>query len=88
MKPDHFWFFARFKMTIYGVPNVGTQSGKVVSFCKDRLPESSCRITALDSVLDQKYDLIHKHGLYQNCEEANRGIFPWFDRTLSACRLR
>ena len=46
-------------MAIDGITDVCTQGVEVVTFRKDRLTQSPRRITALDSVLNKKNDLVH-----------------------------
>lgn len=54
------------KMAVYRVANIRAKLLNVVALCKYRLAKRASIITTLDSILDQKNDLIHNASiLYQ-----------------------
>jgi hypothetical protein len=63
-------------MAINRVADIRTQLLKAVALRKDRLTQSPCRITTLNSVLNQEYYLVH---IYSSQHPANvdEHFFAW-----------
>lgn len=58
MKPDHFRFGIRFKMTINRVFNVGSQLFNALALSKDRLAQGPGIKTTFEILFDHKYNFV------------------------------
>jgi hypothetical protein len=59
MKPYHLGFFVCVEVTIDRIANICSQGVQIVCFGKYGFTQSPGVVTALDSILDQKYYFIH-----------------------------